>query len=371
MLGLLEIRRRRLQFGLIGLIVTLITYLVLMVNGLGIGLNELSGRALLEWNANAIAYSETSNLSVIRSELGAATVDSVGKLPGVTAYAPLGYYGVNIRRPDGTISSKAKSAALIGYDLDGIGQPQVIAGRNLQPGDTNAILADRTFLKATDLKVGDTVHLAYRLSSGEFEIVGEIDEGAFFFQPTIYTLRSEWQRLKYGATGDDEPVASIILVKGKNLAGLEVAGVKIVSKNTAFDNIEGVSGQQGTVNALMFFGYLIGALIIGVFFYVLTLQKVPQIGVLKAVGASSAFVVRQILLQVLALAVGGVAVAVPLAWATNRALQQLPSQVPIAFTTNAFLGTAGAMIATAMVGAVFSARQAVKVDPIIALGQQQ
>lgn len=371
MLGLTEIRRRKLQFSLIGLIVTLITYLVLMVNGLGIGLNELSGRALKNWNADAIAYSDTSNISVIRSELGKETVDRISKLPGVTASTPLGYYGVNIRKPDGTISTKAKSAALVGFDLGTIGQPKIISGRDLQPDEHDALLADKTFLSATDLNVGDTVNLAYKLTTGTFRIVGEIDQGAFFFQPTVYVLRSTWQEMKYGGEGGDQPVASIMLLKGNDLPAKSTDGVKIVSKDTAFKNIEGVSAQQSTVNALMFFGYLIGALIIGVFFYVLTLQKVPQIGVLKAVGASSFFVVRQILVQVLALAVVGVAIAVPLAWLTNKVLQQLSAQVPIAFTTNAFVITSVAMIATALVGAVFSARQAIKVDPIIALGQQQ
>ena len=371
MLGLTEIRRRKLQFVLIGLMVTLVTYLVLMVNGLGIGLNELSGRALKNWNADAIAYSDTSNISVIRSELGAGTVAEVAKLPGVASSTPLGYYGVNIRKQDGSISSKAKSAALVGFDLGSIGEPKVVAGSNLQPGDRDGLLADKTFLSATDLKVGDTVNLAYKLTTSTFRIVGEIDQGAFFFQPTVYVLRSTWQDMKYGGESGDQPVASIMLLKGGNLPAQHLDGVTIVSKDTAFKNIEGVSAQQSTVNALMFFGYLIGALIIGVFFYVLTLQKVPQIGVLKAIGASSFFVVRQILVQVVALAVVGVGIAIPLAWLTNRGLQQLSSQVPVAFTTSAFVITSLAMVATALAGAVFSARQAIKVDPIIALGQQQ
>ncbi len=371
MLGLVEVRRRKLQFALIGLIVTLITYLVLMVNGLGIGLNELSGRALKNFDADALVYAETANLSVIRSELGAGSVAAASQLPGVTDSTPIGYFGVNIRKADGSVSSKAKSAALIGFELDSIGQPRVISGKNLVATDQDGILADKTFLKATGLSVGDTVTLAYRLSSGNFRIVGEIDEGAFFFQPTVYVLRTTWQTMRYGGSGPDQPVASILLLKGRGLAGRSGEGFQVVSKDTAFKNIEGVSAQQSTVNALKFFGYLIGALIIGVFFYVLTLQKVAQIGVLKAVGASSGYVVRQILVQVLALALGGVVIAVPLAWLTNRALQQLPAQVPLAFTTSAFLITSAAMVATSLIGAAFSARQAIKVDPIIALGQQQ
>jgi ABC-type antimicrobial peptide transport system permease subunit len=75
--------------------------------------------------------------------------------------------------------------------------------------------------------------------------------------------------------------------------------------------------------------------------------------------------------QVLALALGGVIVAVPLAWLTSKGLQQLPQQVPLAFTTGAFVVTSVAMVVTALIGALLSAWQAVRVDPIIALGQQQ
>lgn len=371
MLGLMEIRRRKLQFVLVGLIVALVTYLVLMVNGLGIGLRELSGQALRNWDADALVYADTSNLSVIRSEIGQATVDRARALPGVTAAAELGYFGVNVKKPDGSSSKKAKSAALIGFDLGSIGQPGVIAGSPLTPADRDGVLADKSFLKATDLKVGDTVTLGYRLTSGQFRIVGEIDEGAFFFQPTLYALRSTWQELRYGLTGADVPVASIVLLKGQGLPGKTGEGFTIVDKKTAFNNIEGVSAQNSTVNALMAFGYLIGALIIGVFFYVLTMQKVAQIGVLKAVGASTFFVARQILVQVLTLALAGVAVAVPLAYVTNAALQQAPGTVPIAFTPAAFVITALAIVSTSLLGAIFSVRQVAQVDPILALGQQQ
>ena len=123
--------------------------------------------------------------------------------------------------------------------------------------------------------------------------------------------------------------------------------------------------------ALRVFGYLIGALVIGVFFYVITLQKLAQVGVLKAIGASGFFVFRQVLAQVLIIAIAGLAVSVPLAWATERALAQLPESVPIAFTTGTFVTTSLTLLVTAVVGSLFSGRQVAQVDPIIALGQQQ
>lgn len=367
MIGLLEVRRRKVQFALIGLIVTLIAYLVLMINGLGVGLNVLAGSALRNFDADAIAYSDRAGLSVIRSELSRETVDAIRVAPRVVDAAALGYVAANYRAANGEVNS----AAFLGYDPGTIGEPAVKRGRPLAPEDSDGLLADRRFLRAAGLEVGDTVEISIRLEVQTFRIVGEIDEGAFFFQPAVYVLRSTWSRMKYGEGATAAPAASIVLLKGDGLPGTRGEGFEVVDKDTAFANIEGVSGQQATVTSLRLFGYLIGALVIGVFFYVLTLQKIPQIGVLKAIGASNFFVVRQVLVQVMGISLAGIAIAVPLAKATETALAQLPESVPIAFTTGTFVTTSLILLATSLLGTAFSARQVLKVDPIIALGQQQ
>jgi putative ABC transport system permease protein len=365
-IGLLEVRRRKFQFALITLIVTLISYLVLMINGLGVGLNDSAGSALLNFDADAIAYSDRSGISVIRSELGQSQLDELAALPGVTASAPLTYIAVNYE----TSKADIDSAAFLGYDPGTIAEPAVVDGRPLTADDANGLLADKTFLKASGLSVGDEVKVSLRLSEETFTILGEIDQGTFFFQPAVYLLRSTVQEMKYGDQADP-PVASIVLLQGSDLVGKTGPGFEIVSKQTAFDNIEGVAGQQSTVVSLRLFGYIIGAMVIGVFFYVLTLQKVPQIGVLKAIGASNAFVFGQIMVQVIVLSIIGLAISVPLAWLTNRALQRLPETVPIAFTTGTYVTTCAALLVTAIIGALFSGRRVIKTDPIIALGQQQ
>ncbi len=72
MIGVLEIRRRKFQFVLIALIVTLISYLVLMINGLGVGLNEQAGERVTQFRCG-------------RDRLfgqGRAECDSLGVEPG-------------------------------------------------------------------------------------------------------------------------------------------------------------------------------------------------------------------------------------------------------------------------------------------------
>lgn len=367
MMGLREILRRKFQFALITVLVTLIAYLILMINGLGIGLNNQAGSALQGLDADALAYAANSDLSVIRSELSAETVEEVSRAEGATAWAPLGYVGVNARDSEGEITS----AALMGYRTGSIAEPDVTAGEPLGADDRHGALADSTFLKASDLSVGDRVVIPSRLRDFEFTIAGEIDEGYFFFQPVIYVLLDSWREVKYGSRDPQTPLASIVLLQGENLAGRTSGEYEIVSKDTAFANIEGVEGQQMTVNALQVFGFAIGALVIGIFFYVLTMQKTVQVGLLKALGASNAYVFRQLLVQVLAVTLMGVLISVPLAYATESALNRLPETVPIAFTAFTFVLTSALVVATGIVGALFSVRQLAHVDPIIALGHQE
>ncbi len=185
MVGLLEIRRRKLQFALIAAVFTLVSYLVLMITGLGIGLNELAGSALLNLDADRLAYSDTAGLSVIRSEMSQETVDLIADAEGVDDSAPLAYVAANYVDADGEIGS----AALLGYDIGTIAEPEVTDGRALTPDDAFGILADTRFLGESNLSVGDTVTMQLRLETIEMEIIGEINEGAFFFQPTVYLLR--------------------------------------------------------------------------------------------------------------------------------------------------------------------------------------
>lgn len=366
MMGLTEIRRRKFQFALITLLVTLIAYLILMINGLGIGLNEQAGSALRELDADALAYAKNSDLSLIRSELSAETVEELSRMEGVTDCAALGYVGANVRDGEGDTTS----AALLGYEPGSIAEPDVAAGEALDLQDRRGLLADSTFLKASGLSIGDRVVVPSRLREFEFTIVGEVDEGYFFFQPVVYLLLDSWREVKYGSDDPQAPLASIVLLQGDNLPGRTADAYEVVSKGTAFANIEGVRGQQMTVDALRVFGFAIGALVIGIFFYVLTMQKTAQVGLLKALGASNGYVFRQLLLQVLAVTILGVVIAVPLAYVTDRALNQLPETVPVAFTGFTFVLTSVLVVTTGVVGALFSVRQLAHMT-IIALGHQE
>jgi putative ABC transport system permease protein len=366
-IGLKEIQRKKLQFALIASVVTLISYLVLMINGLGLGLNKQAGSALLQLDADGIAYSTSSRLSVIRSELPSQVVAEVGRIDGVETSSPLGYLSVNTQSPNGDI----QAVALLGYLPRQLGEPQAINGKLLSIDDKRGVLVDAKFLDSSNLAVGDSMTLVNRLQTYDFTIIGEVKESYFFFQPVVYLLLESLREVKYGASTSDTPLASVVLVKGQDLVGTKTTDFEIVSKQTAFANIEGVKGQQQTVDALRLFGFLIGGMVVGIFFYVLTLQKIQQIGTLKALGASSVFLFKQLLLQVMTIIIIGVLVSSGAAYGTYALLSRLPQTVPLSFTTETFLITSSLFVVTGLIGLVFSLRKVGGVDPIIAIGQQQ
>jgi putative ABC transport system permease protein len=372
MLALAELWYRRGQFALIAVIVALVAYLALMMNGLGAGLLDLAGSAVKQFDAEALVFAERSRLGIPQSELSSGTVDAVRQAPGVTAVAPAGYVAV---QPLG--EREQNTAAFVGIESGSIAEPPVVAGRSLQPGERGVVLADRRYLDRSGDRLGDRVAVITRLGTQEFEIVGIVDRGAIFFQPVLYGSIPDWQRLRYGGEGADLPAASFLLVSGDGDASSvaravqeNVSGVQAATRSETFEAIPGVQPQRGTANSILGFGLVIGALVVGAFFYVLTIQKIGQIGVLKAVGATSWFVSRQLLIQVALIIAMGIAVAVPLAVLTNELVLKR-SQIPILLTANGTLLTAALLMAAGLVSAAFSARRITQVDPLIALGQQQ
>jgi putative ABC transport system permease protein len=101
---------------LITLVVALISYLVLMINGLGVGLNIQAGSALRNFDADSIAYSDKAGLSVIRSELSRETVQAIAAGNGGRPTAAVGYVAANYERANGGV----RSAAFFGFVTIGV-----------------------------------------------------------------------------------------------------------------------------------------------------------------------------------------------------------------------------------------------------------
>ena len=145
----------------------------------------------------------------------------------------------------------------------------------------------------------------------------------------------------------------------------EVNDVQAADLVTAYENTPGYSAQQGTLNTQRGFVLLIGVLVIGGFFQIQTLQKVAQIGMLKAIGTPNRTVAAASVIQIILVTAIGVAIGSAVTIGLSLAF---PPTVPIAFTgPNVIVGVVSLLV-IGPVGGLVSIRQALRVEPLNALG---
>lgn len=117
---------------------------------------------------------------------------------------------------------------------------------------------------------------------------------------------------------------------------------------------------------MLAFCIVISAFIIAVFFYVITMQKTQQFGVMKAIGASNGFIARAIVAQVAILSFVGILIGILLTYATALVFPEgMPFNLdPVLVTTYAIV-----LLIIALLSSIISVRQIVKIDPLTALGR--
>ena len=161
-----------------------------------------------------------------------------------------------------------------------------------------------------------------------------------------------------------EPAMSVLAAKIE----AEVRDVEVVDRVTAYQATPGYSAQQSTLDTQRDFALLIGILVIGGFFQILTLQKVAQIGMLKAIGAPNPIIGAAAIIQIIAVTVAGVAVGAALSLALSLGF---PPQVPIIFSPPAVGTAVASLLLIGPVGGLVSVRYSLKVEPLTALGLAQ
>src|SRR6185437_2573478 len=119
----------------------------------------------------------------------------------------------------------------------------------------------------------------------------------------------------------------------------------------------------------LFFGLLAAVLVstglYGTLAYKVS-QRTQEIGVRVALGATRARVIGMVLGESLWLALAGLALGVPLAWAGGRSIQSMLYHVPANDGASLALAAAG-LLALALLAALAPAHRAAAVDPLIAL----
>jgi len=377
-LALREFWRNRGRFFLVSLVIALITLLVLFIAALGEGLGNGNREYLSKLDADLIVYQDKADLLINASRINRDRVASVRRVEGVAKAGSIAVANATITQLE---SGKELKVALLGVDPGEPGEPLVVDGSQLSRANVNEVIIDRNTFLRTRLKAGDD--LIIRVTQGtkdqlySLKMVGVSDGQQYSLQPAIFTPYFNWDQVRPKSEAEvnrTETVVNVIAVKLTDTAKLEtmkarleseVGKIQAVPIPQAIEAVPGYTAQQSTINTQGVFTLLIGLLVIGGFFQIQILQKVPQIGVLKAIGTPNPLVGAAVVTQIILVTTIGVFIG-----AAGTLLLSLffPPTIPIVFNSRASLLAIVALLLIGPIGGLVSVLYAARIEPLKALG---
>ncbi len=146
-------------------------------------------------------------------------------------------------------------------------------------------------------------------------------------------------------------------------------GTVTVDRPGAYEASSGYKEEVQTVLMIQFFLIVISAVVIGSFFTVWTIQRTQEIGLVKELGASNVYLMRDSLGQVVILMLSGVVVGLALALWLGQVFADAGNSFELRAET--IVTSTILLVVAGLIGSAVSVRLITRVDPIIALGRQK
>jgi putative ABC transport system permease protein len=263
-------------------------------------------------------------------------------------------------------------ASITGIDLDKFnrmsGGFRYLSGG--PPEKTDDVIVDRYFAMQHKLKTGSSVDLLNR----KWRVSGIFEEGklARVVLPlkTIQNLTSNDGKLSQIYVKADQPsnVRPVIDFLKSKLEGYPIYSAEELLSLISASNIPMLSAFTGVVIGI---SVVVGFLVVFLSMYTAVLERTREVGVLKALGATPAFVLGILLRETFLLGVAGSALGILVSFASRWLIANVasawlsqyivPDWWPIA---------AGIAIAGALLGAAYPGWRAARQDPIEALSYE-
>ncbi|MEI2089860.1 FtsX-like permease family protein [Staphylococcus aureus] len=343
-----EIRRNKLKFGLIIGVLTMISYLLFLLSGLANGLINMNKEGIDKWQADAIVLNKDANQTVQQSVFNKKDIEN--KYNKQATLKQTGEIVSNGHQKDNVL--------VFGVEKSSFLVPSLIEGHKATKD--NEVLADET-LKNKGFKIGDTLSLSQ--SDEKLHIIGFTESAKYNASPVIFTNDATIAKINPRLTGDK---INAVVVRDTNWKDKKLnQELEAVSINDFIENLPGYKPQNLTLNFMISFLFVISATVIGIFLYVMTLQKTSLFGILKAQGFTNGYLANVVISQTLILALFGTAFGLLLTGVTGAFL---PDAVPVKFDVLTLLVFAIVLMIVSVLGSLFSILTIRKIDPLKAIG---
>lgn len=349
-LSIRDLRFAKGRFALMSSALFLISLMVVMLSGLTSGLGNQSVAAVQQLGADHFAFGEPADgqaLSFGESSVSAQQRDALAAAEGVDAAALVGIAPVRI-------STGTRDVAASAFGVDGSSFVSPV------PLDAHSAAVDADLAHDNGWGVGSRI----AIGGSSFEVAALVDDAFYSHQPVVWIDHGAWASLP-SAGGSDGTVIALRTTGGfDGDRAAAASGTAVTDEKGALAAIGSYTSERGSLLLMQAMLMTVSALVVGAFFTVWTIQRGQDLAVLKAVGASTKYLLKDALGQsliVLTLGAGlGSLAAVGLGAIASRF-------VPFTLTVSGTLVPFAALIVMGMIGAAAALARIVSIDPQTAL----
>lgn len=366
------------RFALMTGVVVLISFLVTVLSALTAGLARESTSAVADLPADHLAFgSEDGDLSFTASQVRPEQWEAFAQADGVTAAEPLG-----IATTRSAIGDTTATVTVLGAETDASAVPDDV---DLADGST---WLSQGAAEDLDAQVGD--ELAVAGTSLTVAGISERDD-SYSHTPVIWATLADWQTVGVtgggaqssgdaegsggagsaqgsGDAGGADMVATVVTLTTDgdvDLVAIDAdAGTTTVERSDSLTAIGSYQSENSSLLMMQGFLYAISALVVGSFFTVWTISRSDDVAVLKALGASTGYLLRDALGQAAVVLAAGTVIGSGLASLTGWALSGV---MPISLGLSTTVLPIAVLIVLGLLGAGLSLRRIASVDPHTAL----
>jgi putative ABC transport system permease protein len=296
-------------------------------------------------DADLVVFSSTSQSSFLRSRIDAELRETVEAVDGVAEAGGIGVVQLGGRVP-GNGPRDLVATALFGYELAPSGVPEPPA-----PGE---VYADDV-LRADGIEEG--MELLLGPARTPVTVVGFVSDTTYSGQGSLWAEPGTWREVLSSNRPDEQlgdDVFQALVVRTD--AGLTVGEVAVaiddatgatesLTVSEAIDAIPGVKQQRSTFNQIIGVTIGIGVVVVGLFFALLTVERLALYGALKAFGARSRTLFAGLVVQAVVVASVASVVAAGLAVILDVAIP--PGSIPLDITPRRIVNSAVLLLTAA------------------------
>lgn len=337
-LALRELNYYKLKYLLITSILFLLAFLVLFVTSLAQGLARDNISMINHFNASRYIISKEADHQLTQSSLSDKDTTlleshhipliSVQQLPLKNNLTVTALY---MEKPD----------------------VKVLKGR--LPKNKGETAVDHSLM--TKVKIGDI--LALKNQSIHYKVTGFIDDQMYAHTPVALMTKNGFKQF------NPQLSKTLGLINVKENWTHQLKDSEVITSQQLMKGIASYEAEQMPLNLMVIFLFLISAIVISTFFYVITIQKTNEYGILKAIGIKNSRIASSILAEVLIVTSIGSGIAIALTISLSKVI---PVTMPFHLNKSLIILLAGLFFIVGFIGALMSLIKVIRIDPQVALG---